>query len=144
MPLNLNATPYHDDFDETKNFYRILFKPGFAVQARELTQLQTILQEQIKKFANHIFLDGSRINDDPSSVTITRDRRSVKLADPTNVSNIATLNGYYVIGETSNTYGVIEFVYDKDDPVTGDPTTIVFKPRRIEGQGVFLDRKSVV
>lgn len=143
MPLNLNATPYHDDFDETKNFYRILFKPGFAVQARELTQLQTILQEQIKKFANHIFLDGSRINDDPSSVTITRDRRSVKLADPTNVSNIATLNGYYVIGETSNTYGVIEFVYDKDDPVTGDPTTIVFKPRRIEGQGVFLPKETL-
>jgi len=137
MSLNLNATPYHDDFDETKNFYRILFKPGFAVQARELTQLQTILQDQIKKFANHIFLDGSRISDDPSSVTVTRDRRSVKLADPTNTSNISTLVGYYVIGETSNTYGIIEFAYEKDDPITGDPTTIVFRPRRIEGNGTF-------
>jgi len=28
MPLstNFNVTPYYDDFDEAKNYYRILFK----------------------------------------------------------------------------------------------------------------------
>lgn len=56
---NFNLNPYYDDFDETKNFYRILFKPGFAVQARELTQLQTQLQDQISKFGDHIFKEGS-------------------------------------------------------------------------------------
>jgi hypothetical protein len=56
---NFNLNPYYDDFDETKNFYRILFKPGFAVQARELTQLQTQLQDQISKFGDHIFREGS-------------------------------------------------------------------------------------
>lgn len=59
MALNLRTSPYYDDFDIEKNFHRILFKPGYAVQARELTQLQTILQEQIKRFGNHIFKDGS-------------------------------------------------------------------------------------
>jgi hypothetical protein len=59
MTQDLNIQPYYDDFDENKNFYKILFKPGFAVQARELTQLQSILQNQIKKFGNHVFQHGS-------------------------------------------------------------------------------------
>lgn len=54
-------SPYFDDFDETKNFLSILFKPGYAVQARELTQLQTILSQQTKQVSSHIFADGSPI-----------------------------------------------------------------------------------
>lgn len=59
MALNLQTSPYYDDFDIEKNFHRILFKPGYAVQARELTQLQTILQNQIERFGNFVFKDGS-------------------------------------------------------------------------------------
>jgi len=61
MALNFNVDPYYDDFDDTKNFHRILFKPGKAVQARELTQAQTILQDQITKFANNIFKENSPV-----------------------------------------------------------------------------------
>lgn len=59
MDKNFNTAPYYDDFDESKNYLRILFKPGFAVQARELTQLQTSIQRQIKNFGSHVFKDGS-------------------------------------------------------------------------------------
>ena len=52
---------YYDDFDDTKNYLRILFNPGRSVQARELTQLQTILHDQMGKFASHIFNEGSRV-----------------------------------------------------------------------------------
>lgn len=61
MPLNFNVDPYYDDFDPAKNFHRILFKPGFAVQARELTQSQSILQDQITKFADNIFKQNSPV-----------------------------------------------------------------------------------
>ena len=61
MAIDFNTTPYYDDFDEDKNFHRILFRPGRAVQARELTQSQTILQDQITKFGDHLFKDGSRV-----------------------------------------------------------------------------------
>lgn len=61
MPLNFNVSPYYDDFDPAKNFHRILFKPGFAVQARELTQSQSILQDQITKFADNIFKQNSPV-----------------------------------------------------------------------------------
>jgi len=49
LETNLNTTPYFDDFNEIKDFYRILFKPGVSVQTRELNQLQSILQKQIER-----------------------------------------------------------------------------------------------
>ena len=62
MPKVYSTSPYYDDFDQTKKFYRILFRPGRAVQARELTQLQTILQNQIESFGNNVYKNGSRIS----------------------------------------------------------------------------------
>ena len=59
---NFNQDPYFDDFDETKNFHRVLFKPAVAVQARELTQLQTILQNQIERFGNNILKEGTIVD----------------------------------------------------------------------------------
>ena len=64
---NLNISPYYDDFDKAKNYYRTLFKPGFPVQARELTGLQSILQNQIESFGSHMFKEGSMVI--PGSVT---------------------------------------------------------------------------
>jgi len=61
MSLNFNVGPYYDDFDPTKNFHRILFKPGAAVQARELTQSQTILQNQVSSFASAIFSQNTPV-----------------------------------------------------------------------------------
>lgn len=57
----LNASPYFDDFNEDKNFHRVLFRPSVAVQARELNQIQSILQNQIERFGQHIFKDGTII-----------------------------------------------------------------------------------
>ena len=56
---NLNISPYYDDFDSEKNFYKVLYKPGFPVQARELTSSQSILQNQVQSFGNNIFKEGS-------------------------------------------------------------------------------------
>jgi hypothetical protein len=56
---DFNTAPYFDDFDEAKKFLKILFRPGYAVQTRELNQAQTILQDQVSKFGKHIFKEGS-------------------------------------------------------------------------------------
>ena len=62
--------PYYDDFFtpdasgktvEEKNYHRILFRPGYSVQARELTQLQTALQAQIDRHGQYAFKHGSRV-----------------------------------------------------------------------------------
>ncbi len=57
----LNASPYFDDYNEDKNFHRVLFRPSVAVQARELNQVQSILQNQIERFGQHVFKDGSTV-----------------------------------------------------------------------------------
>ena len=56
-----NRDPYFDDFDKSKNFVKILFKPGVSVQARELTQLQTAIQEQIKSVGGFLFKNESLV-----------------------------------------------------------------------------------
>ncbi len=58
---NLNVSPYFDDFNADDNYYKVLFKPGVPVQARELTGLQSILQNQIAKFGQHFFKEGSKV-----------------------------------------------------------------------------------
>ena len=62
IETNLNQSPFFDDFDETKNFHRVLFRPGYAVQARELTQIQSILQNQIERFGVDVYKDGTVID----------------------------------------------------------------------------------
>ena len=59
--IDFNTEPYNDDFNEDNQFYRILFRPSFAVQARELTQMQSILQNQIKRHGDHIFKEGAMV-----------------------------------------------------------------------------------
>ena len=58
---NLNISPYFDDFDKDKNFYRVLFRPGYPIQARELTTLQSILQNQIESIGQHFFKEGAMV-----------------------------------------------------------------------------------
>lgn len=62
MNINLSTEPYYDDFDSSKHFHKILFKPGYAVQTRELNQLQSIIASQIDRFGSHIFTDGSVVH----------------------------------------------------------------------------------
>ena len=58
---NLNVEPYFDDFNANKDYHKVLFKPGYPVQARELTTLQSILQNQIEKFGQHFFKEGAKV-----------------------------------------------------------------------------------
>ena len=73
---NLNVSPYYDDFAESKDFHRVLFRPSFAVQARELTQLQSILQNQIEKHGRHFFKEGTVVI--PGAIGFTEEYYAVK------------------------------------------------------------------
>ena len=58
---NLNVAPYNDDFDPAKEFYRVLFRSGYSIQARELTSLQSILQNQIESVGKFQFKQGQQV-----------------------------------------------------------------------------------
>ncbi len=58
---NLNVAPYFDDFDQQSNYYKVLFKPAYPVQARELNNLQSILQNQVEDMGTHFFKEGAKV-----------------------------------------------------------------------------------
>ena len=101
MAINFNTDPYYDDYSEDKNFHRILFKPGVAVQARELNQLQTILQNQVSRFGNHVFKPGSLVI--PGNIKFDQNFNFVKLLTTFNSEDIEVANYLEreMIGQTS-------------------------------------------
>ena len=87
---DFNVDPYYDDFDSAKNYHRILFKPGFSVQARELTQSQTILQNQITNFADAIFTQNTPVSG--GKVTVNQNVYYIKLNTTIGGSAISAAN----------------------------------------------------
>jgi len=75
---NLNVSPYYDDFDKDDNFHKVLFRPGFAVQARELTTLQSILSDQVELQGKHIFKEGTVVI--PGQLSLSTYYTNVQLA----------------------------------------------------------------
>jgi len=125
LNTNFNVNPYYDDFDEDKKFLRILFKPGFAVQARELTQSQTLLQKQVERFGSHIFKNGSVVSGgqlfihDSTYLNVATDYAGTAV-------NINFFNGKTITNLAGTKTGEVAIVYDADTG-TGDPKTIYVK-----------------
>mgnify|MGYP003639349365 FL=1 len=71
------SSTYRDDFTDSDNFHRILFNSGRALQARELTQLQTIMQTELGRLGKHIFKEGASVN--PGGVTVNNEYEFIKL-----------------------------------------------------------------
>ena len=66
MVSNVTSTSfsqtYRDDFADSDNYHRILFNSGSALQARELTQLQTIIQREAEQHARFVFKEGAPVH----------------------------------------------------------------------------------
>ena len=124
MAINFNTDPYYDDYSEDKNFHRILFKPGVAVQARELNQLQTILQNQVSRFGNHVFKPGSMVI--PGNTFFDKNFNYVKLEATYNSVDIDTANylDRELIGQTS---GIRAKVIKVEAATTTEPPTLFVK-----------------
>ena len=88
----LNAAPYFDDFDQSKNFYKVLFRPGYAIQTRELTSLQSILQTQIENYGKFNFKQGELVV--PGEVGLNTKINYVKLSS---VSEVAVNEGDNIV-----------------------------------------------
>jgi hypothetical protein len=126
MSLNFNVSPYFDDFDSSKNFHRILFKPGVAVQARELTQSQTILQNQVTSFADNIFKQNSPVTG--GQVTTNFNCYYIKLEPTYNGASIdvTQFNNLLVTNADGSVVArVIAVVQGTGTTGLGDPPTII-------------------
>ena len=123
---DLNVSPYYDDFDPADNFNRVLFRPGFAVQARELTTLQSILQNQIERHGRHFFKEGSMVI--PGQIAYTTLYYAVKLQSTYNSASIAGyLDDYVGSIVTGGISGVTARVVGYADATTTDSPTLYVK-----------------
>ena len=124
MAINFNTDPYFDDYSEADGFHRILFKPGVAVQSRELNQLQTILQNQVSRFGNHVFKPGSLVI--PGNLKFDKNVNFVKLLTTFNSGDIEVANylNREMIGQTS---GVRATVINVEEGTATDAPTIFVK-----------------
>ena len=113
----LFETKYKDDFNDSDGYYRILFNSGRSLQARELTQAQTIIQKQIERFGNNIFKEGAAVK--PGGLSIDNSYEFVKL-DITSSSTTANV-GTILTGATS---GIKAEILQRVDAIAGDPVTV--------------------
>jgi len=127
LDTNFNVNPYYDDYDEDKKFLRMLFKPGYAVQARELTQAQTLLQKQVQRFGNSIYKNGSVVT---GGQTFFQNATYLKL-DSTFLGLAVTANNFIdktlVDDNTNPTKRALVLKVFDADPGTGDPKTLLVK-----------------
>ena len=106
---------YRDFYDPNKGYHRVLFNSGKALQARELIESQTIIQEEIARFGRNIFKEGALIN--PGGATVDNKIEYIRLNVSSDFSSV-TVNQVF-----SN--GTIEFkVLEKVDSVNSDPQTL--------------------
>lgn len=134
--------PYYDDYDETKQFYRVLFRPSFAVQARELTQLQTIFQKQIERIGDFLFREGAMVV--PGHATLDRNYNYIRLIaendnqldDEDYIKN--TLIDAFITGDDSEVEAkVVNYL-----PVNNSNHVylyIKYTSGGVNGQNIFLD-----
>jgi hypothetical protein len=129
MALDFDVAPYFDDSVENaipNNYLRILFKPEQAVQARELTALQTILQNQISSLGSFVFQDGSPV----SGGHISLDTTVTALALQQQFANVdINLSDFLVGGNatliTDTTGSNVKAVVMAVDPTQAAPTILV-------------------
>jgi len=119
---NLNVSPYFDDFNADDNYYKVLFKPGVPVQARELTGLQSILQNQIAKFGQHFFKEGSKVI--PGNTTYIDNYKCVVVNKEylgiTVESYIDQLLDQKIFGATSGVSATIVQIIKSKDSIDGE------------------------
>ena len=126
-----------DDFDETKNYHRIQFRPGHAVQARELTQLQTAFQSQLDRFGQYNFKDGSRVVG--GKVTVNTELDFIKLTNASfthssttynttyQANNLSSLIGTTITGTSNSGNQVTALVLNAIAATGSDPNTLYVK-----------------
>ena len=124
---NLNVAPYFDDFDAANDYHKVLFKPGYPVQARELTTLQSILQNQIEKFGQHFFKEGAKVI--PGNIGYSQLYYCVQLENTYQgvpVSAYADqLVGTKITGQTSGVTAFVDSILLPEDSERGNLTLYI-------------------
>src|SRR6185369_12008420 len=121
MPLEtpLSSSPHFESYDPNKDYYRVLFQPGVAVQVRELNDLQAIFQAQIERFGDAIFKTGTIV--DGCNFNFLPQYPFIKLADTQVDGETAVPSRYQGLFVKNISSGLRAFVLDYEDGFEATP-----------------------
>ena len=125
MVSNVTSTTfsqtYRDDFADSDNYHRILFNSGSALQARELTQLQTIIQREAEQHARFIFKEGAPVHSGGIQLNTRFEFGKLDTTTYALPTTFSTLIGETFTGQTST---IKVRIVDIIEATGGDPATI--------------------
>jgi hypothetical protein len=127
---DLNVSPYYDDYSEDKNFHKVLYRAGRALQSRELIQSQSILQNQIERFGGHMFKEGSIVQGAQTDINMELYYVKVDSANPNSLGDTnaetyrQSFHGKFLKGKTT---GVVAKVITSSAETTDDSLTLFVK-----------------
>ena len=130
------STTYKDDFRDSDGYHKILFNSGKALQARELTQVQTFLQNQIQRFGDHVFKEGAVVK--PGGANVNPKYEFIKLDTTTNTlpTDILSLVGTTFTGAFSSIQAKVLEVLTASG---SDPDTIYVQYTNTTAATVFTN-----
>ena len=128
LDTDLSRSPYFDDYTQNSNHYAVLYRPGVPVQAREMNEVQSTLQDQIDKFGRSIYKEGSVI--EGCAFTFDNQYSYVKLNDAFANGSAFTITDF--IGNVvTNSNGlkatIVDAVQGYQSSGTGDLNTLYLK-----------------
>jgi hypothetical protein len=152
MAIDFNVAPYFDDFEEAKKFIKILFRPGYPVQTRELNQIQSILQNQLSRLGDSFFKDGEVVI--PGEAYVDTLLSYVKVDSVYNAEDVSLyledIVGASIVGQTT---GVSAKVVAVSQAQGSDPITLFVKYESagsdtvtkefVAGEDLFTDDQTI-
>lgn len=124
MSVNKSRSPYFDDYDAAKGYHEVLFVPRRSVQVRELNQIQTMFYEQVRRFGDHTFEEGSMVIPGDTTYDLNYNYVKVTVNNYESIKGLLSADGTTLTGQTSLAVAEVkEFV----GPEGSDPSTFFVK-----------------
>tara|TARA_Y100000389_G_scaffold137648_1_gene135283 strand:+ start:21320 stop:24274 length:2955 start_codon:yes stop_codon:yes gene_type:complete len=131
------STEYKDDYRDSDNYHRILFNSGRALQARELTQSQTIIQAELARVGSFLFNEGGMFG---SSGNLSSGFSPVGYVKLVSFGSLSTDYPTLVGTKITNDDGISATVKATIPTADGDPDTLLV--RYISSNGKISDDTS--
>ena len=136
MATNVTSTTflseYNDDYRDSDHYHRVLFNNGRALQARELTQLQTIIQKEIERLSKFVVSEGSIFN---NSGTLAS---GLNAASYTYIKVSALPSGYAgmkgkIVNQNDIVFGVVKAIVPDNTATATPPGTVILRLTGADG-----------
>ena len=97
--LTLTLSPYYDDFNESKKFHRILFRPSVCCSGKRVNTSTNNSTRPSRKKITIYLKDGAQMI--PGEISYDLQYYSIKLTSFTGTTNLSDFIGLTIVGQTS-------------------------------------------